>query len=376
MIIRDIFLPFSMACYRYNWPVAFLTEQFQENIDVKGYYFDNEKFYLYNYKTHTVLVPRNDPLLMKCRGLILREDGVILNYPMDRFFNEFEKEAGSIDWSSTQIQEKIDGSLICVWFYKQWHITTRGSFYPIPGHDLDFALLFKKYFDEFDLLSKENCYFFELATPRNRIVTWYDQPQVILLGARNLETLQELSLSRDLLALNKKLAKKNSYCRHLNYYYADNLDRCLQLFGLLKDDQEGLVLVDKTFTRLKLKQESYLKLSRIKLLKPEELFDYILERTELDKEYLVKVPEVLLEIERMRHKWLLLQETMAFTFEWIIKRLKKNRNRKEFALKAIDFPYRSVLFAMYDQKDFRKTIRWKQIEPWFDFVGMKNNSSV
>ena len=88
-----------------------LEPELMENIDVK----QRNNMFLYNYNDK-FLVPRHHPIIIKCRGLVLREDGVVLNYPFNRFFNPHEKEAASVDWTTTEVQEKLDGSLICVFW--------------------------------------------------------------------------------------------------------------------------------------------------------------------------------------------------------------------------------------------------------------------
>ncbi len=68
-----------------------------KNIEYKN----KEDMHLYNYGKN-VLVKRNHPVLMKCRGLVVRKDGVVLNYPFDRFFNDFEEEKIEIDWQTAE----------------------------------------------------------------------------------------------------------------------------------------------------------------------------------------------------------------------------------------------------------------------------------
>ena len=87
-----------------------------------------DDLHLYNYGD-MVLVPRDHPILVRCRGLIVTGEGNVVNYPFDRFFNDFEVEGASIDWQSARIYEKVDVTMISVWYYNGWQVTTRGSFY-------------------------------------------------------------------------------------------------------------------------------------------------------------------------------------------------------------------------------------------------------
>ena len=341
------------ACKLRNWV---FDENILACITAKG----KGDMRLYNYSDNCNL-ERNHPLLIKCRGLVVRENGQILNYPFDRFFNEWEKEHAEIDWDTAEIQEKIDGSLICVfWHDDSWEITTRGSFYPNENADTDFAELFKKHFSDFDKLNKINCYMFELVTKQNIIVTHYEDEAVYLVGARNLETLKEIqgkALDDISVALGVLRPKKFS---------AKNTEECRRLFESFSEDEEGLVLVDADFNRVKIKQDSYIKLSRIKMLKKQDLFNYILGRETIDAEYLARLPEVQKEISLMRTQWESVLSKAASTFQHIKSRTKvtdANQQRKEFALEALKYPYSGLLFAMLDNKDLKSLpLKWDTIE--------------
>src|SRR6478609_5767270 len=64
------------------------------------------------------LAARNDdPLACQCRGLVLREGSwEILARPFDRFFNHGQAEAASIDWATARFEEKLDGTLLIVYW--------------------------------------------------------------------------------------------------------------------------------------------------------------------------------------------------------------------------------------------------------------------
>ena len=240
-----------------------ISDKLKANIkvSVKG------NMYLYNYN-NKVIVKRNNPILIKCRGLVLDYNGNVLNYPFDRFFNSYERESVDIDWDSAKITEKIDGSLVCVfWNGKDWEVTTRGSFYPNPYADIDYAQKFKSLFDEFDKLEKTYCYMFEMCSNDNRIVKWYDEEFVALIGMRNLRTLNEIDPTQESKYLGVRSPKS---------YKANNLEECKKLFSLLEDDDEGFVIVDVYYNRIKVKQDSYLALSKIKMLKEDDILEYVL----------------------------------------------------------------------------------------------------
>jgi hypothetical protein len=324
------------------------------NIRVK----EKGNMFLYKY-SDAVIVPRNDLMLVKARGLVLRHDGVVLCYPFDRFFNQWEKEHAEIDWSTAIAQEKLDGSLINVfWTGKEWEITTRGSFYPNENTyensqdgSINYTQEFKRLFKSFDLLDKDKCYMFELISFNNRIVTKYDWERVVLIGARNILTLKELSqkwLNEFAMIIGVQRPKQ---------FPVQNIEECKKLFEGMREDEEGLVIVDDQFNRIKLKQESYLKLSKIKSLNEDELFSYIKGDLELDVEFIHAFPEVEEKINELMIKWEEYKQTLEVLFNKF--KLLLDVSRKEFALQVVQYPkYKSALFAMADGKVYK------------DFVGV------
>jgi len=191
-------------------------------------------------------------------------------------------------------------------------------------------------------LNKDFCYMFEIVTDKNRVVTWYDDSFVVLVGIRNLKTLEEVS-QKDL----DLLAKIYLDVRRPKRYLAKNLDECKSLFAQLRDDEEGLVVVDKDFNRLKLKQDSYLQMVKIKMLKEDEILDYVRGKIELDGELLQKDKQVSAKIDGIRSEWLTLLDLIESTFDEI----KNAPNRKDFAMKASGYPFKSFLFYMLDERE-------------------------
>jgi hypothetical protein len=349
-INREDYKPLELACKKYNWPWED-NDRLLKNIKVakKG------NLYLYNYNRF-VLVPRNHPLLVKCRGLIVNKDGKVLNYPFDRFFNEFEPECHPIDWDSAVALEKLDGTMISVfWTGQDWEVTIRGSFYPNPNSNIDFKEEFKKYFDQWDRLNKDFCYVFELVSPRNRIVKFYEPNEMgaYLLTYRNLKTLKEVSQKQcDIDGIRFDIMRPKRYS-------LSNLDECIELMKSFPDDEEGLVIVDKNHNRMKLKQKSYINLMKVKSLNDEALFRYIRGIEPIDQEYLNKCPDVKEKIEKMTKIW---QTYLSNLYE-IYDRIKNLPTRKEFALEATKTPFYVVLFQLKDGvniDDIR--IKWRDVQ--------------
>lgn len=121
-----------------------------------------------------------DEYLMMARGLIMcAPDKKIVATPFPEFFNLGEREQ-SVPSSSFEVFEKMDGSLIILYYYDgKWRTATKGSF------KSDQAKWAAKYIEKFDLdkLTKGTTYLCEAIYPDNRIVVKYDKVGLFLLGA-------------------------------------------------------------------------------------------------------------------------------------------------------------------------------------------------
>lgn len=321
------------------------SPELEQNITVK----QKGNMFLYNYND-SVLVPRNHPVLMKCRGLVLREDGTVLCFPFERFFNWFEKEKTDIDWESAKVMEKLDGSLICVfWNGSGWEATTRGSFYP-NKYGEEFDKKFWELFTNHGCLANGYCFMFEMCSSMNRIVTKYDKEFVSLIGIRDLNNLKEIS------------AIGQSDCKNEIFGLNDIDDMRMSLENMPKDF-EGFVVVDKNFNRLKIKNEEYLKLARIKALNERDIFDIVVKGEPIDTEFVHAFPEIEQRINVIKTEWETYQKDVHDTFDG----LPYHMPRKIFAIEALKYPkIAGALFALLDNKDLREWLTWSAFERWME----------
>lgn len=209
-----------------------------------------------------------DALVRECRGVILNEKTMSpVCVPFYKFGNYGENYIPQIDWVSARTQEKIDGSLIKVWFDNgSWHVSTNGNIcannaildktdlfdedctYNTFG-DL-FAAAKKNAKLNFDTLNKDFTYMFELVSPYNKVVIMYDKIDIYHIGTRNNKTLQELNVD-----IGIKKPKE---------FALNSLDACIAASKELPASKEGYVVVDKHFNRIKIKNPSYVALHHIK----------------------------------------------------------------------------------------------------------------
>jgi hypothetical protein len=202
-------------------------------------------------------------ICQECRGLILREGTwEIVAYPFDKFFNYGEGFVAILDPHSTRYMEKLDGSCIILYYDNvadSWFCATRKS----PEADgesrskIKFSALAKMGFDNikkpFDIftksLNKRYTYTFELTSPYNQVVVLHKETKVTLIGVRDINTLQEL----DPIVVADELG-----IPHVTIFNYDSfmnmVESVLQTESL---DIEGIVAVDKSFNRVKIKSIAY-----------------------------------------------------------------------------------------------------------------------
>lgn len=214
------------------------------------------------------------PLVRECRGVIL-EDGTwnIVARAMDKFGNYGEEwvDKDSFDWATASVQEKIDGTLIMLYYYNGWRIGTRNT---IDAFDAelnqgafntygDLAMfVFKKvtrangmtyeYFT--NALDNQATYWFELVSPVNRVIIDYKEYNLYFLGWR-------LNCHREEAEYNVE----GSICWHYfatpKRYPLHSLANCLAAAREMGADEEGFVVCDENFNRMKIKSPKYLELA-------------------------------------------------------------------------------------------------------------------
>jgi T4 RnlA family RNA ligase len=357
-----------------TWLNVTLNEDQRNSINVRR----KDDFYLYNYKD-VVATERDDPVIVKCRGLVLKGDGTVMARPFDRFFNEGEPCATKIDWSSAVALEKLDGTLVNLWWSgAKWEVTTRGSFYPREDLEEAFDVWFNSLFKGYVYLGtseyfKEFTYMFELISSKNRIVTKYDCNFVALLGIRNNRTGKELSWNHvALMAVG--LDARFPCALHADEGSPMGVERVLNDIKTQKTDFEGYVVVDKDFNRLKIKSETYKKLARIKMLNDEDIYTVARDGSEkigVDPSYLDAFPEVKDKVEFYRDELASYYVGLMRVFEQLKPLLKKSR--KDYALEAVKFVYfKGPLFHLADGRT-KFDVNYKIFKGWMD---AKNEEST
>jgi T4 RnlA family RNA ligase len=206
------------------------------------------------------------PLVRECRGIILDEldNNRPVCIPFFKFGNFGESYVPEIDWSTARVQEKVDGSIIKLWHCRgTWHVSSNSEIDARNAH-INSALLsgaprtslytlfmeaWHKTGVNIESLDKNYTYIFELTSPHNRIVMKYEDVAIRHIGTRHNCALQECELDIG-------VAKPKTFP-------FNGLDECIESAKQMGDDDEGYVVVDQDYNRLKIKSPRYVALNHL-----------------------------------------------------------------------------------------------------------------
>lgn len=234
----------------------------------------------------------SDPLACQCRGLVLEENTFnTIAVPFFRFFNWGGQDhliPKDFDWPSAKMLEKYDGTLaICYNFKNKWYIGTRSrceADVPMDDGHTTFAMLFdialremleknhpntifhktsniQDFMFVFGQKAKDYTFCFEITSPYNRIVCKYDDIKLTLLMVRNNITLEEESPES---WLDENYSGWYGLKVAEEYSFNDTSHMVEIVNSWLPENHEGVVLVDKNFNRIKVKNIAYCLYNRLR----------------------------------------------------------------------------------------------------------------
>lgn len=304
-----------------------------------------------------------------CRGIILEKNtNRIVCYPFDKFFNYGERFADQIDSQSATYLEKMDGSIIKLYYYNdQWNVATNGC---IDARNAKVYNLERTFFDLFqdcqdqihlDRLDINNTYIFELCHPESKTIVKHQIPKLYHIGTRSNMTYRELDVDIG-------VTKPRKFDFH-------DIEECLKNARLLmvEDDgnikYEGYVVVDKYYRRNKVKSPTYVKLHNgggainienlIDIIKNNEVSEYLT--------YFPKLSEYIASIENYIQTILDdCQKLLDFGY----------KNRKEFYLHNQEKPYIAFLMICYSsgQVDRDNLLHFKPLPSILEKMGLNVGS--
>lgn len=308
-----------------------------------------------------------EEIVKECRGLIIDKHTLKAKaLSFRKFFNVQEPLHDDIDWSSAYVQEKVDGSKMMVWFNEytnDWQISTSGTLDSYKANVNDIGLTFGKLFEEglktigktkedlYKVLDKRYCYTFELVSPKSRIVVPYKETKLYFIGLRNIETFKEESpdTKEEIIKLGIERPKQ---------YPLKTLDDCIKATEKMGYDEEGFVVVDRNWDRVKIKSPAYVSIHKSKgnVVMMSNILEMFLANT-LD-DFISIFPEYKEYETTLKTNYYELEKTIKNALETL--RNKKFENRKELALYITknNPVISSALFYLYDNKDIT-------FEEWF-----------
>lgn len=213
----------------------------------------------------------NEEICCEARGLILEErTWKVVRMAFKKFFNLGESFAAQLDWDTTVATEKIDGSIISVFFYDgKWRIATNSTIDAFKaelngvGPYKNFGELFESVlplsrFSEFSNILAHQCYTFELVSPYNKVVIDYPETKVYLLSIRNMNTLVEYPLDEV-----AEFANRFGFTMP-QFYYMNDEAGFRHLVEQMPEGHEGIVVRDENGERVKIKTLLYFEMHRAK----------------------------------------------------------------------------------------------------------------
>ena len=216
------------------------------------------KLVIFNYQLFNT--DFHEPLVSECRGIILEEGSWrVVCRGFDKFWNYGEELAAKIDWNTTRVQTKIDGSILKAFYYDdKWRVATNGMINAfdvkaVSAHPENNTLVktFGELFEEcaraqglpYQFLDKTCTYIFELTTPYNEQVIKYNQSAIWHIGTRSNITGQEF--------------KGSIGIQQPPEWKFNTLDDVITIASKFKEEQEGFVAVDANYNRIKIKSPYY-----------------------------------------------------------------------------------------------------------------------
>lgn len=326
------------------------------------------------FKYNQISSPFAEQIVRECRGIILDESDNwnAVSMAFTKFFNYGEGHAAEIDWSTARVQEKLDGSLcVLYWYNGEWHVATSGT--PDASGEVHSAGgTFAQYFwatfenEEWNLpvdeTAKQYCFFFELTGPDNRVVVVHDRSELTLLGGRYLPTLQERPV--------EECARLFPDWRTVDEFPLTSFEDIAKSFETMSPlSQEGYVVVDAKFNRVKVKHPGYVALHHAKDGMTKKAFLEIVRSGETS-EVLTAFPEFKPMFDEIKGKY----DALLADVEREYAEIADIPVQKDFALKAVLTRCPGALFTVRAKKanSFREYFKDMRLENLADLLKLND----
>ena len=293
-------------------------------------------------------------IVRECRGSIFYQEQngkyICVCRAFDKFGNYGESYVKDIDWNSAVVEEKVDGSLVKVWYHNnQWHVSTNGTIDAYKAEVADNEVTFGNLFDEslsfmkdayLNELNKNMTYMFELVSPISKVTIYYPKTKLYYLGQRDMKTMIEYK------NLNSEF-HSSYFVDYPKVYKLNSLAGCLEYLKTMTKDEEGFVIRDKNFNRMKLKSPEYLlafHLNNNGAITTRRIINMI--KNEQIDDFLAYCPEYKDRVEKVINA--IIKVSMQLELSWDEASIFSCCKRKEFAKCIKDFQNKDFIFLRYD----------------------------
>jgi hypothetical protein len=338
-----------------NYIKAHGLDKTLKDFRLKSRVYDNKVLIKYD----QIESPMGERIVQEARGIILEKDTwKVMSLPFYKFFNNGEGHAAKIDWNTAHILEKLDGSLITLywdWNKNKWFAATTGTAegegevnnkMGTTFNDLFWSVVKEKYglTPDSKYLEKDYNYMFELTTPYNIVVKPHGESSATMLTMRNRNTLVELHYdAMSIIAIAMGVPRVKRY--DLN---GGNVGELLRTFEQMSWHEEGYVVVDGKFNRIKVKNPAYVAVHHLKSKTAEHNIIGVVKSNEIE-EFAATFPERQEEIFKLKKNYDELIEKLELAWAELSTRRPKNitaPEKKKFAMAVFE------VCNKYDVKDF------------------------
>ena len=196
------------------------------------------------------------------------------------------------------------------------------------------------------MLDEDYCYMFEMVGPKNRVVIGYSEAKLYGLGKRKMKTMEEEEYDEPW----------GKWCNVWlpQRYDLRNLDEVIKVAAALTKDEEGFVVSDRFFHRMKVKSPEYLVAAHLNnngVITRKRMLEIFLDEKQDD--FLAYCPQYEEEFEKLVAKFLALNTEICKSVShfFLFEKSYKEMARKDFAKIALHYKYKDFLFKWYDGKE-------------------------
>ena len=345
-----------------NWEELLIADPYYLKISRDGEYV--------MFKYNQVFSDFNIPLVREARGIIFREsDWECVCHPFNKFGNYGESYCPEINWETASVQEKVDGSLIKFWYDNGWHISTNGTIDAFKANinDVKYQNFGQLVIDAirnvcddehkfFEMLIPEFTYMFELVSPYNRVVIPYQETKLYFLGFRS-RTLGEEYLP-DIFRKYFTIPKR---------YSLHSLSDVQNAANKLSWDEEGYVVCDADFNRVKIKSPSYVMAHYVRnnnTITTERLVQIVLDGEQ--EEFLIYASDYADELHEVEDAMHNIASKSVDSIKALFGAKYEFANRGDYAREVVKYPIymKDFLFHCFDDRIFWDYAKGWSVDRW------------